>query len=77
MNYQNDVTEIVSFINCEIDRPVSNDYGSCLNRFTEKTTEEFLDERAKYISDEIKHNPNFQSIILTHKWSINLSCFFM
>lgn len=64
MNYQNDVTEIVSFIYCGIDSPVSNDYGSCLNRFTEKTTEEFLDKRAKYISDEIVHNQNLQNAFL-------------
>ena len=55
MDYRNDKKEIISFINTLSFSPEKN-ISICLNRFTKSMAEQFLDNRAKYIKDEIVHD---------------------
>ena len=55
MNYQNDVSEIVSFIEESIPEK-QEDYSDCLNRFTAEIDESFLSQRAITVKECIKED---------------------
>ena len=52
MNFANDKIEIVSIIESVFEKP-NIDYKICLNRFTLKINDNFLDNRGKYLKEEI------------------------
>ena len=52
MNFTNDKIEIISIIDSIFETP-NNDYDVCLNRFTLKINDNFLDNRGKYLRHEI------------------------
>ena len=53
MNYQSDLSEIISFIEESITEK-TDDYAECLNRFTAEIDEDFLSQRALAVKDGIK-----------------------
>lgn len=56
MNYQNDINEIISFIEACIEE--ENDaFEDTLKRFTQSIPEDFLQERAEEVKSQIKSNP--------------------
>lgn len=56
MNYQNDINEIISFIEACIDE--ENDvFEDTLKRFTQSISENYLQERAEEVKSQIKSNP--------------------
>lgn len=56
MNYQNDINEIISFIDACIED--ENDaFEDVLKRFTQSTSESFLQERAEEVKSQIRTNP--------------------
>lgn len=59
MSYENDIVEIIDFINCSIDGS-SDDYAETLERFTERIDEEFLQGRADAICKNIDGNPELK-----------------
>lgn len=59
MDYQNDINEIISFINGTVSE-ISEDYEMCLDRFTTATNEEYLDNRAATIMEEIRTNSDLK-----------------
>lgn len=54
MNWKVDKKEIVDFINAAIDEPSVLDIETCINRFTEYTDEDYLDNRAEFIRKELE-----------------------
>ena len=59
MDYQNDIDEIISFINEAISKS-NNAYEECLYRFTADVDEIFLQERASAILGHIKADHELQ-----------------
>lgn len=59
MNYQNDINEIVTFIN-EVLPENTTDYKKCVERFTAPINETFLQERADAISKAISTDTEVQ-----------------
>lgn len=59
MNFSADKKEISSFINLFFENKVSEDCSVALQRFTETTNEEFLDNRANFIKNEIQIDSSF------------------
>ena len=53
MNFTNDKKEITDFINASIEHEDLTDNSYVLKLFTEKTNEEFLNQRADYIKKEV------------------------
>ena len=56
MNYQNDISEIISFIEVCIEEENAA-FEDTLNRFTQSISEPYLQERAEEIKSQIKTNP--------------------
>jgi|GEM_PF-3578118 len=65
-DYYNDIKEIMSFINC-IDAPTqtTNSFDVCLNAFTKKTGETFLDDRAELIVDIVSSGSELKNSFYT------------
>jgi DNA (cytosine-5)-methyltransferase 1 len=63
MNFQNDVTEIVSFINSGLANSADS-YENTLKKFTTETGEKYLDERAAYILDNIESDDELKRAFL-------------
>ena len=59
MDYQNDINEIIAFINGAIAEE-RKDYSECLSRFTEAIDEEFLQGRADAIKKLITTDAELQ-----------------
>lgn len=59
MNFSSDKKEIFSFINLYFDKKSTNDNSVVLERFTEKTNEDFLDNRAGFIKNELNIDSSF------------------
>ena len=59
MNYKNDINEIIAIINCLYERK-KDSYEDTLRKFTCDISEEYLEERAKYIRSEIELNSNLK-----------------
>ena len=53
MRFQSDISEIIRFIECGIDTPLSEDFKDCMNRFTEAAGDTFLNDRAEQIISAI------------------------
>lgn len=59
MNFSADKKEISSFINLYFEKKDSDDTSVVLERFTETTNEEFLDNRANFIINEVQIDSSF------------------
>ncbi len=59
MNFSADKKEISSFINLYFENKSSYEISVTLKRFTEKTNEDFLDNRANYIKNEVQIDSSF------------------
>ena len=59
MDYQNDINEVIAFINGAILYGVA-DYNECLSRFTTPINEDYLQERADAIKQAIVTNNELQ-----------------
>lgn len=56
-DYLTDIEEIISFINCSLNKEKRQArIEHCLSRFTKKIGESFLDNRAKYIRVQVQHD---------------------
>lgn len=64
MNFSADKKEISSFINLYFENKVSEDSSVALERFTETTNEEFLDNRANFIKNEIQIDSYFSDCFI-------------
>lgn len=61
MNFSADKKEISSFINLYFESKCSEDSSVALERFTETTNEDFLDNRADFIKDEVQIDSSFSN----------------
>lgn len=59
MNFSADKKEISSFINLYFENKNSDDSSVTVERFTETTNEEFLDNRANFIKNEVQIDSSF------------------
>ena len=59
MNFSADKKEISSFINLYFENKSSYEISVTLKRFTETTNEDFLDNRANYIKNEVQIDTSF------------------
>lgn len=59
MNFSADKKEISSFINLYFENKNSDDSSVTLDRFTETTNEDFLDNRANFIKNEVQIDSSF------------------
>lgn len=54
MNYKNDKTEFIAFVQAGVDSGRSKDANTCLKRVTRKVDEDFLKQRAAFYLEEVQ-----------------------